>query len=535
MVMKKILKYKWIILIAVSLLASSCKKFLDINTNPVNPQEPKAEFLMAPIIFQMANGTSQDYRVLFKITQNWGNQEASDVWERHTFAASSDVGGVIWRMTYVNLGLNLEEMIKDGLAKQKYEFVGIGYAIKAWAYQITTDYHGPIILDEAFKPNTLFYKYQDQPEVYAKVREWSNLAIKYLNMESPTNQSTFLRGVTGDGIYGGDMSKWKKFVYANLALQYSHLVNKSKFVTHYADSVIKYTDLSFASTAEDPTIFFTASNSSDGNPFGAQYSIITSTAYGRIGQPIVDLLTGGVRGTATPDATSSIDPRLTRMIVPIAGTSGIYRGKVAGKANSTYNAPHALGTLPSGAGATYPGWYIFADKARYPLMSYAQLQFAKAEAYFLKGDKTSAYTAYINAIRAHMDFTNTYGRSSQSPAPVISATEISAYLASSEVAQNANDLTIADIMQQKYIAQWGWAGVEQWCDLRKYHYSPSIFRTYYQMSSTELASANNGNYAYRIRPRYNSEYIWNEAELNRWGALAADYMTKETWFSKPGE
>eukprot|EP01133_Synstelium_polycarpum_P004656 gene4656-5441_t len=513
----------------------SCKKYLDVNSNPVNPQISKAEFLLAPIQFQMANGTAQDYCQLFKIVQYWGVTSTDDnIWEKHGFEPVSDNGGVMWRMTYVDLGLNLEDMINDGIKNQKNEFTGIGYAIKAWAYQMTTDYHGPIILDSAFDPKLLSFPYQDQPDVYAKVREWSRLSLQYLDKKSPLDYSGVLRSTSGDNIYGGDLTKWKKFVYGLLALQYGHLVNKAEFKTSYADSVVKYVDLSFASTAEDPTVFFTGSNSSDGNPFGPSYGIITTTKNGRILQPIVSLLTGGVRGTASIDTTASVDPRLTRMISPIS-TGTIYRGNIPTKGATGTSAPHVLGPL-SGNPGVYTGKYIFADKARYPLMSYAQLQFVKSEALFLKGDKAGAYAAYLLGIRGHMSFVNAYGRNGSvgtTPDAAISEAEITAYLASKEVAKNASDLTIADIMQQKYIAQWGWAGLEQWCDLRKYHYRADVFRTYYQLSATELSPLNNGKYAYRIRPRFNSEYAWNQKELEKWGALKTDYMTKETWFSLP--
>jgi hypothetical protein len=524
--------YKLILLmVAVIVTMGSCKKYLDINSNPVNPQEPNAEYMLAPLIFQMANGTSQDYGQLFRIVQYWGGTSANNLWERHSYDQASDAGGVIWRMTYINHGLNLEDVINDGIKNQKYEFAGIGYAIKAWSYQMATDLHGPIILDKAFDPSLLAFPYQDQPDVYAKVREWTQLSLKYLDMKSPVDYSGLLKSASGDNIYGGDLNKWKKFNYALLALQYSHLVNKPEFLTSYADSVVKYVDLSFANTSEDATIFFTASNSDDGNPFGPSYGVITASTNGRISQSIVSLLTGGVRGTAPVDTTASVDPRLTRMLTPIS--TGAYRGNIPTKGSGTSSAPHVLGNL-SGTPATYTGKYIFADRARYPLMSYAQLQFAKAEALFLKGDKAAAYTTYLGAIRAHMSFVNTYGRNGTTNGvqdPAITETEIAAYMASKEVAESAADLKISDIMQQKYIAQWGWAGLEQWSDLRKYHYNPEVFKTFYQLSATELFSFNNGKYAYRFRPRYNSEYVWNSKELEKWGGLNTDYMTKETWFS----
>ncbi|MEJ7557124.1 MAG: SusD/RagB family nutrient-binding outer membrane lipoprotein [Pedobacter sp.] len=533
---------------------TGCKKYLDINSNPAVPQQVKAELLLPPIIYQMSNGTAQDGRVINKVNQNMGGtstDNASLIWEKHGYPVGSDVGGVIWRMTYADLGLNLENMINDAITNQKYEYAAIGYAIKAWAYQMTTDLHGPIILDEAFTVGQLRFKYQDQPDVYAKVREWGNLSIKYSNMTSPVSYAATLAGTSGDGIYKGDMAKWRKFVYGLFALQYGHLVNKPEFNAKYADSVAKYVDLSLANEAEDATIGFTASIAADSNPLGVQMGYLTAstTYYGRPTTTIFKLLTGGVRGTSagTPIFVNSLtfaslDPRMYRMmpatpaVVKVTGQPDIntfgYQAITPNLGNATVTVPTVLGTIPAG-GTGLIGHYIFTDRARYPIMTYSQLQFVKSEAMFIKGNKANAYTSYINGIRAHFDFFNQYGRTSTAPDPAISDAEYNAYIASSEVAKNASDLTLADIMQQKYIAQWGWASLETWCDLRKYHYSPTIFKTYYQLTAGELSTNNSGKFAYRFRPRYNSEYVWNAEELAKWGGLDLDYMTKELWFSLP--
>jgi hypothetical protein len=534
--MKKI----YLLCISVLLFSTGCKKFLDININPSVPQVANAEVLLPPILYQMTNGTAQDNRVLWKITQNMAgiSSDLSSVnWEKHGFPAASDAGGVMWRMTYVDLGLNLENLLKDAEENKKYEYAGIGYAVKAWAYQLLTDYHGPIILGRAFDPTLLRFPYEDQPAVYAKVREWCDLSLKYLNSTGGLNVAASLSGATGDYMYKGDKAKWKKFVYGLLALQYSHLVNKPEFKTKYADSVIKYVNLSFANETESATMGFQAASTNDTNPIGPGFNYLypssTTTYYGRPTTTIINYLTGGINGTPVSGATSSIDPRLSRMLLASTTTGAATLGKYIGVPPTTAAAVsgvmHVYGKL---TGAAYvDGYYIFADKARYPLMTYSQLQFAKAEAYFLKDDKTNAYTSYIAAIRAHMDFVNQYGRVSVIAPAAISAAEITAYLASTEVAQNATDLKMSDIMGQKYIAQWGWAGVEQWCDLRKYHYDPLVFKQYVQL--TNLHTNNNGKFAYRVRPRYNSEYVWNQEELEKWGALNRDYMTYETWFSQP--
>jgi hypothetical protein len=44
---------------------------------------------------------------------------------------------------------------------------------------------------------------------------------------------------------------------------------------------------------------------------------------------------------------------------------------------------------------------------------------------------------------------------------------------------------------------------------------------------------NNGKPVYRIRPRYNSDYVWNRSELEKIGGLALDYHTKPMWIIEP--
>lgn len=522
-----------ITLAALLAVTGGCKKWLDINTDPANPQEGSAEILLSPIQYQMANNVVTDYRMLMKYIQNWGSVSAGNIWETHGYEAASDNGGSIWRMTYVNLGPNLELLIQDAVQNGKWTYAGIGYAIKAWAFQVTTDYHGPIILDQAFDTTRLFFNYQDQPDVYARVRQWCDSAIACLGRADKLDYSGILAGPSGDYIYKGDRNLWKKFVYGVLALQYSHLTNKAAFASSYADSVVKYVDLSFANTKEDPTLGFTSTNSADASLLGVAAGYINPTSTtnlltGRIAEPIVKLLTGGVRGTPEDNPKSSLDPRLSRMISPSPADT-VYRGVVPTYGDATV--PHVWGTVA----APFPGKYLFCDKTRFPFMSYAQLQFAKAEALFIQQKPDQAHTAYLNGIEGHMDFVNEYGLAKESPlvSPAITPAQRTAYMTSSEVAQTAAELTIADIMSQKYIAQWGWAGIEQWCDLRKYHYDTAVFKNLHAYTLEELYASNKGKPAYRVRPRYNSEYVWNRDELAKWGGLEPDYHTLELWFSIP--
>ncbi|TMM37214.1 hypothetical protein FCS21_15915 [Colwellia ponticola] len=68
--------------------------------------------------------------------------------------------------------------------------------------------------------------------------------------------------------------------------------------------------------------------------------------------------------------------------------------------------------------------------------------------------------------------------------------------------------------------------------MRKYRYdNVNIYKT--MAFPTSLFVDNNGKLPYRVRPRFNSEYVWNFAALQAIGADKVDYHTIEMWFSKP--
>jgi len=122
----------------------------------------------------------------------------------------------------------------------------------------------------------------------------------------------------------------------------------------------------------------------------------------------------------------------------------------------------------------------------------------------------------------------------------ILASEKAAFLASPTVVPtSAADLTLSQIMSQKYIAQWGWGHYETWMDLRRYHYTDvDPVKTDQQVFlgfaiPTSLYVDNNNLTVQRIRPRYNSEYVWNRVELDKIGGLATDYHTVPLWITKP--
>ena len=512
-------------MICAALAFTGCEKYLDINEDKSYPQETSPETLIAPITFRMVDGLTFDNRTINKYTQYLiGNHTSASYvtnWERHGYTQPlENIGERMWRTVYYDMGKNLEDMISQGKAQGKTEYVGIGYAIKAWAYQMLTDIHGPVILDEAFQEGKLTFRYQDQPEVYERVRQWCDSSVRYLKMVPVVSSAKQLALISGDNVYQGNLERWTKFVYGIKATQYGRLVRKSEFTSQYADSVTKYVDLSFANSTDDAKVRFKASNTDNSNPWGPDFGRLSSPYYYHPGTPVLKYLTGGMRGTFVADTTGSLDPRLQRMLYRNQ-TDSIFKAAVPGAGANT-SASIVLGNL-----ADKTGKYIFKSNASFPIMSYSQLMFVKAEALFLKGDRVGALDSYQKGITGSMDFVNSYmassGMGDDSP---ISGKERTDYLNSTEVVKDASELELKDIMGQKYLALWPWGAIETWSDLRKHNYDFSIYVNYHP-----IMNLMHGDYAYRLRPRYYSEYSWNRAELEKWGAVETDYGIKKVWFA----
>jgi hypothetical protein len=115
-------------------------------------------------------------------------------------------------------------------------------------------------------------------------------------------------------------------------------------------------------------------------------------------------------------------------------------------------------------------------------------------------------------------------RNRESTLTQISAADKAAFLANPSIAPAT--ITLSHILGQKYIAQWAWAFVEAWTDMRRYHYTDmdavsgtQVFRGF--AFPTNYYPDNNNKPAQRVRPRYNSDYVWNRDELNKIGGLTS--------------
>ena len=512
-------------------LSAGCKDFLDVNTNPNAPQDVSANLYLSPMLHWMVTSPQFDGRFTGRYSQEWKftfGSTSLTTWDRMGYDAGSDNGAQQWRDVYWTFGQNLVDMITKAEAEERWDLLGVGYLLKAWGWQVVTDLHGEIIVKEAIDQSKFYFNYDSQEYAYQEVKRLLDKAIENLQRTDGAVDQVYL-GRT-DKIYLGDRTKWLKFAYGLLALHLNHYSNKS---TYAPAEVIAAVDKSFTSNADDAMLTYPNTNNDDINFWGRTRGNIQGATTGyRQTQFVVGLMDGTQFG-------GTVDPRMSRMLAP--SPDGLYRGvdvNVAGfGALSASQQPMNFHGYVGAGGSQLPGRYLFDDKAKMPAMTYAQLQFIKAEAAYRMGDRALALTAYRNGVSAHIDWVNARNLDGgQTPTQITSA-EKNAFLASTNIVPaSAAGLTLSHIMSQKYIAQFGWGHNEIWMDLRRYHYTDlesgiPVFRGF--ALPTTLFGDNGGLPVQRIRPRFNSKYVWNIEALEAIGGLALDYHTKPMWIIQP--
>jgi hypothetical protein len=526
------MKITRIALLAGALVATaSCEDFLDVNNNPNGPELVTANLYLPPMVHWMVADGQWEGRFLGRYVQNWYQPGTSFTnWDRHGFDPGNDNGGQHWRDVYWSFGQNLEDMKMKAEAEQRWDLLGVGMILKGWGWMQLAALHGDIIVKQAIDQTRFMFDYDTEEYALQEAGKLLDSAIVLLKRTDGAVDATYL-GRT-DKVYGGDRTKWLKTAYGFKALLLNRYTNKG---TYNAAAVIGAVDSSYTGNADDFLLPYpgTSTDNADKNFFGPTRGNVNSYRQTKF---VLELMDGTQFG-------GTVDPRMSRMLAP--SPDGAYRGLDINVLNygalTTNQRPNNFFGYTGTPAAGSPSRYLFADKSKFPAITYAQLQFVKAEAAFRSGDRATALTAYTNGVSAHFDWVNARNADDGQLVTPISAGEKSAYLADPNVVPTAANLTMTHIMSQKYIAQWAWGFVEQWMDLRRFHYTDTYSGEARQAFPgftlpTTFYSLNGGQPAHRLRPRYNSEYVWNRDALSKIlpiSGLADNYQTSELWITKP--
>lgn len=549
--MKNII-YKPLLFVALicTLFSISCSKQIDdAYKNPNAAVVEPIESILSGVIgsftaFYSSAGTGYgvqaDDILLGRYIQYWGTTTNGENYGQMGGTVNSDNTGAVWAAVYYGQGQNVNKIIQWGTEQQKWDYVGAATAIRAWGWLELTNQYSDAPLREAFNTNLVQFHYETQPEFYDSCRAVCFRALSFLNRTDGKVSKDNL--AIGDAyFFNGDVDKWKKFVYGILARSYINLSNKQIFATNgYADSAIKYANLSLASNADNAAVRVAGGITSAVNnyfgPFRGNIGSIRQSSY------IADLMSGNnadaFKGVADPRRWYFLRENGNKTFKGVtvwAGTTGV----------AAADLPQNFWGNPTATATTAPtvdsSRYLYQNTSPWPLMTASEMQFIIAEAALRKGNSALALSAYTKAIDLNFDMiTTTYPQNVAVPNQITPAVK-AAYMSNPAVIPTTpTGLTLTHIMLQKYIALYGWGTHQTWIDMRKFHYTDNdpvtgkqVYANFTPPSGANLISTNNGKLVYRCRPRYNSEYLYNVPELTRIGAYQnLDYNTYEMWFSQ---
>ncbi|MEO7210417.1 MAG: SusD/RagB family nutrient-binding outer membrane lipoprotein [Chitinophagaceae bacterium] len=474
------MKNKIIILFcAMSICFFSCKKNLSsINDNPNAPEQVDPQFLLSDVIYQAAkNNAEEGWKNGNLLAQLTSNIEFFPI-DRYDVGTNTE----LWNNTYQLLN-DVNSIEISPLGNDAY--TGVSMIMKSMLSSLLTDLWTDVPYSQAIKglnDGNFSPAYDTQEAIYTGddgILATLKQAVALLSGTTAT--------ISGDILYQGDLNKWIRL--AN-SLQVRYLVRISKKVDVSAQlQTLINDDMLIQSNAENAVIPFLASAPNQwyliNEREGRYEDVRMSKTAENIMVPLDDARTG-VYYKPTALSVSAGDP--------------MFKGLPNGLSKESQNAYNLndislIGSLfrddPSGVNA--------------PLMTYAELEFLKAEAAqkgFISGDASMYYNEAITASHEYFYTTVPPG-----------------YLASDSVALNGTD-DLKKIMTQKWISNF-LNGYEAWIDVRRTGFpvlpipldnlNNNIFPVRFRYPTTEQA-ANKINYDAAVAhiggDTYNSKGWW---------------------------
>ena len=292
---------------------SSCKDYLDVNTDPDNPTSVSATLsARLPWIqnyFAYAWGTAGMRAntiggILTQLSTTGGNGY---------LAAWNPIQGsctTVYQNWYIGSAVNINPMIDKALATGAYHYAGAGYCIKAMGFMMMLDMHGELPITEAFtgKYNP---SYDDGKTMYNLCLEYIDEAINYLNMGQTAGAATLS---AGDLWNGGNVQQWIKLCYG---LKARFLLKVSKKADLFQpDAVLAALDNAMQSNddntsmkhynVEGDEVNFTVS---DPYQTAAFWNCVAYGTGQRLTKWYVNLLNNSFTG-----GSGVIDPRLSKLV-----------------------------------------------------------------------------------------------------------------------------------------------------------------------------------------------------------------------------
>ena len=455
---------------------TSCEGFLDVNTTKDSPITtsvdqvlPVATFYASQICYDHAEyGVYLSQALTTGGKSQTGSYPYSQGWEflgvnRHP----------MWRRHFYDLGANIKKMNEIAEEKGNRNAILIGRTVMLMSTMLTTDAFGDMPRSQVYQAASP--KYDSQQEVYDWMFAEAEELIKLYNdpewVDCPTNLPISEKM---DRIYAGDMAKWELFCKAIQARLWLRKLPNWDNTTANCNKIIAMVDevLNDANW-EEPRYYYPGGVTESNCPWGPYAPKINSweSRDNRLASSIPTTfflhgILGGIDGRFMPNRGYALDPRANKIMEQRASEKSLPMLHL--ESNIGMDISKKITNYPDLFASTSLTNPYTQNTGYIALITQEELMFIKAEAQYWAGDINGAYNTTVAATKFNMEryalhevdilsgslgtnIKNWYNRFFEIKLP------------------GADKFTIADLMQQKYVAMY--LQPEQWTDMRRYNYS----------------------------------------------------------------
>lgn len=583
---------------------AACDDYLDVNSNPNSPvstdaqfyqRVPWMQFYMEHIYNIVASNTTFYCGDFYR---NSAREGGAAKWQLNSSTRANNAQQ--WYFTQV--GVNCADLYNQAMEVGAYHYAGAAKFFRAYGFMMLTDLFGEIPYSEAFGSNPS-PTYDDGKTIYLGCLADIEEAIELFGKNQEVIPGKVTHSLAeGDSWCGGDAAKWQKMCYLLKARWINHLNKKAsgsyKEGKYDADEILACLSKAQQSNADNMLVPHTDTNTSSHDVLGWNEPVDYSAIYSCIGMNKNIYITKCYYDNLTNfDGKGIEDPRADKYIpwarssksattpaeikwsddgkwrrsmgvdmqTNILSEQGPYALSFNTKTESWYcNSPTREGDtiyvwMISGGTGYYGGTDLLYrlnkgyetscmsgttyDRPTSPavMASYTEACFIKAEVLFRKGDKSGAFAAYKEGVKANIDFVNELVDNWANEYPSMAGCPTFQHMDQADIDNflnnalgSAADLTMGKIMTQKKIAMP--FSNENWNDMRRFDYDTSVFMNwdkpyYYKNNPGSFTYCPEGSYPRRWK-QASYELTYNTKNLKAIGAkVPGAEALGENWYN----
>lgn len=363
----------------IAMAGVSCKKYLDINSNPLSASKVEAKLLFgyAVTAWDVSKNSGDNYIALGFLAQtlssggdfseNWGSSNLYNI--------STNIIGNGWKVYYSTAGFNLKQAIKAAESAKPVNNNGAAQCkiVLAQILFEATSLFGDVPYSEAYDIDKFPYpKYDGQKDVLESLLKLLDEANAQIDVASTEKIGDY------DVFYSGDMSKWKKLANSIKFKILLTMVDKDPSKAAAIGALAQAPGSMIASAAENFRVLYTEATNNE-NP---KYRLFLGTnPFTYANKTVVDWM------------VPKNDPRLPKFFDIPAGATG-YIGVPA--------------NVDADPKTSLISKYLYRKTAPSLIISFQEMSFLQAEVYArgigVPKNLATAQTLFKQGLQASMEF-----------------------------------------------------------------------------------------------------------------------------------